>query len=103
MQLRRSLALVSGALLLTAPLGACGFDPATDRINTITVGTSDRDTTVDILNAVIVSADEGSGTFIATLVNNDTEEEATLQSLEPVEEGVGNDPDRVESFPGFSP
>lgn len=103
MQLRRSLALVSGALLLTAPLGACGFDPATDRINTITVGTSDRDTTVDILNAVIVSADEGSGTFIATLVNNDTEEEATLESLEPVEEGVGNDPDRVESFPGFSP
>lgn len=81
MQLRRSLALVSGALLLTAPLAACGFDPATDRINTITPGASDRDGTVDVLNAVIVSAEEGSGVFITTLVNNDLEEEASLESV----------------------
>ncbi|MEJ7795365.1 MAG: hypothetical protein WKF50_07425 [Nocardioides sp.] len=81
MQLRRSLALVSGALLLTAPLTSCGFDPATNRVNTITQGTTDRDGTVDVLNAVIVSADEGSGVFITTLVNNDLENEATLDSL----------------------
>ena len=81
MQLRRSLALVSGALLLTAPLASCGFDPATDRVNTITTGTSDREGTVDVLNAVIVSADEGSGVFVTTLVNNDLEEEATLESV----------------------
>jgi len=81
MQLRRSLALVSGALLLTAPLAACGFDPATDRVNTITPGTSDRDGSVDVLNAVIVSAEEGSGVFVTTLVNNDIDEEASLESV----------------------
>lgn len=81
MQLRRSLALVSGAILLTAPLTSCGFDPATNRVNTISQGTSDRDGTVDVLNAVIVSAEEGSGVFITTLVNNDVEDDATLDSL----------------------
>ena len=81
MQLRRSLALVSGALLLTAPLAACGFDPATNRVNTITQGTSDRDGTVDVLNALIVSAEEGSGVFITTLVNNDLDNEASLDAL----------------------
>lgn len=81
MQLRRSLALVSGALLLSAPVASCGFDPATDRINTITPGTSDRDGTVDVLNAVIVSAEEGSGVLVTTLVNNDNEQEASLDSV----------------------
>lgn len=81
MLLRRSLALVSGALLLTAPLASCGFDPATDRVNTHTPGTSDRDGTVDVLNAVIVSADEGSGVLITTLVNNDNDNEASLDSV----------------------
>lgn len=81
MQLRRSLALVSGALLLTAPLASCGFDPATNRVNTITQGTSDRDGTVDVLNALIVSAEEGSGVFITTLVNNDLDNEASLDAL----------------------
>lgn len=81
MQLRRSLALVSGALLLTASVSSCGFDLATDRVNTITPGTTDRDGTVDVLNAVIVSAEEGSGVFITTLVNNDLEEQASLDGL----------------------
>jgi len=81
MQLRRSLALVSGALLLTAPLSSCGFDPATNRVNTVSQGTTDRDGTVDVLNAVIVSGEKGSGVFITTLVNNDLENEATLDSL----------------------
>lgn len=81
MQLRRSLALVSGTLLLTASLASCGFDPATDRVNTITPGTSDRDGTVDVLNAVIVSAEEGSGVLVMTLVNNDGDQEASLDSV----------------------
>ncbi|MGZ5399937.1 MAG: hypothetical protein ACXWDL_06915 [Nocardioides sp.] len=81
MLLRRSLALATGALLLTAPLASCGFDPATNRVNTITPGTSDRDGTVDVLNAVIVSAEEGSGVFITTLVNNDLEDEASLDTI----------------------
>ena len=90
MQLRRSLALVSGALLLTAPLTSCGFDPATDRVNTITPGTSDRDGTVDVLNAVIVSAEEGSGVLVTTLVNNDNEEGASLDGV------TADDPEAVQ-------
>ncbi|QZY28735.1 hypothetical protein [Nocardioides coralli] len=82
MHMRRSLALVSGALLLATPLTSCGFDLATDRVNTITAGTSDRDASVDVLNAVVVSDHEGSGTFIATFVNNDTESDATIEAVE---------------------
>jgi len=88
MQLRRSLALVSGALLLTAPLAACGSAPATNRVNTITPGTSDRDGTVDVLNAVIVSAEQGSGVLITTLVNNDNDEGASLDSVAADDETV---------------
>lgn len=81
MQIRRSLALLSGALLLAAPLASCGFDPSTGDINNIAQGTSDRDGTVDVLNAVVVSAEEGSGVFIATLVNNDLEQDASLDAV----------------------
>lgn len=83
MHLRRSLALLSGALLLSAPLASCGFDPATNRINTITPGATNRDASVDVLGAVVVSAEEGSGTFIASFVNNDLSEPATIEALEP--------------------
>ena len=96
MHMRRSLALLTGALLMTAPLTACGFDKATDRVNTIVVGTSDRDTSVDVLNAVVVSAEEGSGTFIASFVNNDLEEPATVSAITP------QDPEAVQ-VPDFSP
>lgn len=99
---RRSWALAAGALLLAAPLASCGFDNATDRVYTPAAGTNDRDASVDILNAVIVSAEEGSGTFIATFVNNDQGEAATIEALTSVENGVGNDPDTVTEFPGFS-
>jgi hypothetical protein len=81
MHLRRSLALLTGALLLTAPLGACGFDPATNRVYTPAAGVNHRDTTVDVLGAVIVSAEEGSGTFVASFVNNSLEEAATVQTI----------------------
>ncbi len=81
MQIRRSLALVSGALLLTTSLASCGFDPATNQINNVAQGTTNRDATVDVLNAVIVSAEEGSGVFITTLVNNDLDAEGSLDTL----------------------
>ncbi|HEX5088443.1 MAG TPA: hypothetical protein VFV89_11595 [Nocardioides sp.] len=71
MQPRRSLRLVAGALLLTLPLlGSCGFDKATDQIYTPGAGTDDRSQDVDVLSAVIVSAQANSGTFIASLSNN---------------------------------
>ena len=81
MHLRRSLALLSGAILLAAPLASCGFDPATNRINNIAPGTTNRDESVDVLNAVVVSGEEGSGTFIASFVNNDLDESATIEEL----------------------
>jgi hypothetical protein len=75
------LALILGALVLSVPgLAACGFNYATDRENTISNGTSNQDGAVDVLNAVIVSSEEGSGTFIATLSNN-TGETISLTSL----------------------
>ena len=88
MHLRRSLALLGGALLLAAPLSSCGFDLATNEVNTIAAGANDRDTSVDVLGAVVVSGEEGSGPFIATFVNNDLEEPATVESLEPQEPGT---------------
>jgi hypothetical protein len=81
MHLPRSLALLTGALLLTAPLGACGFDPATNRVYTPAAGVNERDAPVDVLNAVVVSAAEGSGTLVASFVNNSLEEEASVERI----------------------
>ena len=88
MHLRRSLALLSGALLLAAPLSSCGFDLATNEVNQIVPASSDRDTSVDVLGAVVVSGEPGSGTFVATFVNNDLAEPATVDSLEGQDETV---------------
>jgi hypothetical protein len=93
--LRRTLALATTALVLSA-LTSCGFDKATDRPYTPAAGVNNRDASVDVLNAVIVSAEDGSGTFIATLVNNDELEDASLESLE------GLDQTQV-TFSDFSP
>ena len=74
MQLRRSARLLAaaGALLLAAPvLSSCGFNYATDRPYTPAAGTNDQDGDVDVLGAVVVSAEDGSGTLIATFSNND--------------------------------
>lgn len=84
MHLRRSadVRLALGALLLTAPLlTSCGFDLATDRVNTIAQGGTNRDATVDVLNAVVVSAEEGSGVLVTTLSNNDLEEAGSLEAV----------------------
>ena len=82
MQPRRSLRLMAGALVLAVPLlGSCGFDKATDRVYTPAAGVDNRDGDVDVLSAVIVSAQPGSGTFIASLSNNDATQEFTLTSV----------------------
>ncbi len=90
MPLRRSARLLAaaGALLLAAPvLASCGFDYATDRTYTPAGGVNDRDAKVDVLGAVVVSAQEGSGTFIATFANNSVDDTATVESIE----GTGDD------------
>ena len=82
MQPRRSLRLMAGALVLALPLlGACGFNKATDKVYTPGAGTNDRAGNVDILTAVIVSAQPGSGTFIATLSNKEADKDYTLTSV----------------------
>jgi hypothetical protein len=91
MQLRKSarkLALAVGAVALAAPvLTSCGFDYATDRVYTPAAGVNDRDASVDVLGAVIVSAQDDSGTFIASFSNNDQGKPATVESLS----GAGDD------------
>jgi len=89
MQLRPSSRLLAatGALLLAASLSSCGFGYATDRVYTPANGANERDAGVDVLNAVIVSGQEGSGTFIASFANNSQSEEASVDEFA----GAGDD------------
>ncbi|HSU02414.1 MAG TPA: hypothetical protein VLK03_07700 [Nocardioides sp.] len=80
MQLR-PLVTAAAVLALAAPLSSCGFDYATDREYDVTSAASNREGDVDVLNAVVVSAAEGSGTFIASFSNNDPEEEQTFTAV----------------------
>lgn len=80
MTLRRRIA--AAALVLTAPaLASCGFDPVTDRIYTPGEGVNDRSGSVDILGTLIVSGEDGSGTLVAGLVNNDEEQGDSLTGI----------------------
>jgi hypothetical protein len=69
--LRRTLALGTAGLAATLTLTACGFNYPTDRINNLTAGVNDRNGTVEVLNAAVVSKKDGSGTFVAGFANND--------------------------------
>jgi hypothetical protein len=80
MQLR-PLATAAAVLALAVPLSSCGFDYATDREYTPAGGANNREGDVDILSAVVVSAAEGSGTFVASLSNNDTDTEQTFTGV----------------------
>ena len=105
MQLRRPartrIALAALALATTA-LTSCGFDYATDRYYTPAAGANERSGSVDVLGAVIVSTDPGSGTFIATLSNNSTSESATLDQIAPggTDQVSAGDFEPVEIEPG---
>lgn len=91
MQLRqtsRKLALALGAVALAGPaLTSCGFDYATDRVYTPAAGINERDASVDVLGAVVVSAQPDSGTFVASFANNDQRGPATVVGLA----GAGDD------------
>ena len=79
---RRKLATAIGALVLAVPaLSACGFNYATDREYTPGNGTNYQHGLVDVLNAVIVSGEDGSGTFIASLSNNAPNETISFDAL----------------------
>ena len=82
--------LVSTALVvaLAAPLSSCGFDYATDRDYTPGSGANNREGDVDVLSAVVVSAAEGSGTFVASLSNNGSNKEETFTAVAGQDNGV---------------
>lgn len=61
---------------------ACGFNIQTDQIYQPGVGVENRSGTVDVLAAVVVSAKDGTGTFVATLVNNDQDKAITLERVQ---------------------
>jgi hypothetical protein len=85
---RRSIA--AAAVLLAAPaLSSCGvsFGAQTDQVYNPSVGVDDRSGQVDVLNALIVSGTDGSGTVVATLVNNDQQTDDTLKGVS----GAGKD------------
>jgi hypothetical protein len=95
MHFRRKIALaLTGAMLAVPALSSCGFNKATDRVYTPAAGVNDQDTNVDVLGAVIVSGQEGSGTFVASFANNVPDEEVTVESLA----GAGGTTIQVESF-----
>lgn len=68
-------------VLLAAPfLAACSvnFDAPTDKVYTPSRGVNDRSGAVDVLGVVVVSPSDGTGTVVATLVNNDKVNDDTL-------------------------
>ncbi len=77
---RRRLAALAMVLLVPS-LGACGFGYQTDQVYQPGVGVNDRSGTVDILGAVVVSSSDGTGTLVASLVNQNLEEPATLTNV----------------------
>jgi hypothetical protein len=76
--------LATAALLLAVPtLTSCtvNFDEQTDKVYNPSVGVDDRSGEVEVLNALIVSGGTGSGTVVATLVNEDQTTADQLKSV----------------------
>ena len=68
------------ALVLLVPgLGACAYQ--TDQVYQPGVGVNDREGTVDVLGAVVVSSTDGRGTFVASLVNSNLEQPDQLSGM----------------------
>lgn len=82
MNVRRSIA--AAVVVLAAPvLSSCGvtFGAQTDQVYNPSVGVDDHSGSVDVLNALVVSGTDGSGTVVATLVNNDPQNADTLRGV----------------------
>jgi hypothetical protein len=75
---RQLLALTLAAPLLTAC--AVNFGAQTDQVYTPAVGVNNRDNDVDVLNALIVAEENGTGRLIAGL-SNSTREEVELTGV----------------------
>ena len=77
---RRRLAAASLALLLPT-LAACGFGAQTNQVYQPAVGANEKGDSVDVLGAVVVSEEEGSGTFVASLVNTELDKDDELTGI----------------------
>jgi len=78
--LRRRVA--AAFLLALAPvITACGFSEQTDAPYQSAIGVQSRTGQVWILNAVVVTATDGEGTFAGTLVNQSDTDSVKLQSV----------------------
>lgn len=88
MNVRRCFAAV--AVLAVAPaLSSCGssFGAQTNQVYNPSRGVDNRDGDVDVLNALIVTGSDGSGTLVATLVDNDQVKADALKGIA----GAGQD------------
>lgn len=74
-----------GLAVATAAAG-CGFSPATDSVYYSAPGTDHRKGDVTALTAVIVSAEDGGGTFITTFSNQSTSDADTVTEIAPADE-----------------
>lgn len=88
MKQRRSFVLAGVLLIAACSLSACGFKAATDRPYTQAAGANDVSGDIDVLNAVIVAPEDGSGAFIASLSNNTDDETVSFESLAAGTDGV---------------
>ena len=80
MNVRRSIA--AAAILLAAPvLASCGFGEQTDQVYNAAAGVDNRSGSVYVLNALIVSGSNGSGTVVASLVNSDEQNNDALTGI----------------------
>lgn len=77
--------LVQSALLVAAGmslgLSSCGFDTQTEQVYTPGEGVNNRSGNVDVLHALVVSGEDGSGTVVAALVNNDEASDDALVAV----------------------
>jgi hypothetical protein len=90
---RRLVPTVAAALLRAVPaLSSCSstnFDAQTDQYYTPTDGENNREGTVDVIHALIVSEEPGSGRLVAALSNGDTENDDELAGVRGVGESEG--------------
>jgi hypothetical protein len=87
-----SKALAVASVLLALPaLSSCAvsFGAQTDQVYTPADGENNRDGTVDVLNALIVSETPGSGRLIAGLSNADLEEADSITGVRALGDSEG--------------